>query len=75
MKSLEEQFNEEVECHNYCMKEAEKRMKKNDFIGASVFLENVQRSLKEMDKLQKEFADLSEGKVTIQVTQLGGRLQ
>lgn len=73
MKTLNEQFKDEVDCHNYCMKEAEKRMKKNDFIGASVFLENVQRSLKEMDKLQKEFADFSEGKVTITVQRLGGR--
>lgn len=73
MKSLEEQFKEEVDCHNYCMKEAEKRMKKNDFIGAAVFLENATRSLKEMDKLQKQKQDLETGKITITVQQLGGK--
>lgn len=75
MKSLQEQFKEEAECHNYCTGEAEKRIKQRDYIGAAVFLENASRSLKEMDKLQKDFADLSEGKITIQAIQLGGRLQ
>ena len=71
MKSLMERFKEEVRCHNYCMKEAEKRVKKKDYIGAAVFLENVTRSLREMEELKKEMEDSKNGKVTITVTQLG----
>lgn len=73
MNTLTDQFKEEARCHNYCSKEAEKRIKSKDFIGAAVFLENAVRSLKEMEKLQKQKQDLENGKITITVQQLGGR--
>lgn len=73
MKTLTDQFKEEANCHNYCSKEAEKRIKERDFIGAAVFLENAVRSLKEMDKLSRQKQNLDNGKVTITVQQLGGR--
>ncbi|HLR43066.1 MAG TPA: hypothetical protein VK067_07495 [Pseudogracilibacillus sp.] len=75
MKSLQESFKEEVECFNTLTKLAEKHLRKKSYGNAAVYLEDASKSLKEMDKLQKEFADLSEGKVTITVQQLGGRLQ
>lgn len=73
MKTLQAQFYEEVRCHDYCMKEAQKRIKKEDYIGAAVFYENVSRSLKEMAKIKQEMEDLRNGKVTITASVLRRR--
>ncbi len=73
MKTLREEFKKEADCHNYCTKEAEKRILQKDYIGAAVFLENSVRSLKEMDKLMKQKQDLESGKIPIKVQQMRGR--
>ncbi len=63
MKTLRERFKEEADCHNYCVKESDKRIKERDYIGAAVFMENAARSLKEMEKIKVEMEDLRNGKV------------
>lgn len=73
MRTLQYRFKEEVRCHDYCMKEARKRIDKEDYGGAAVFYENVARSLFEMSKIKQEMEDLQNGKVTITATILHGR--
>lgn len=44
----------EIGCFNYCLKESMKHFRKGDFKGASVYLDNADRSLKELEKLKEE---------------------
>lgn len=71
MKSIEEQMSDEIRCTNYCAEEANKRLEKDDYIGAAIFLENVTRSLRELDKLQKQREDLKNGKIRITASVVG----
>lgn len=71
MKTITEQMDDETRCANYCADEANKRIVNNDYIGAAIFLENVTRSLKELDKLQKQKEDLKNGKVSIAASVVG----
>lgn len=72
MRTLQYRFTEEARCHDYCMKEARKRIDKEDYGGAAVFYENVSRSLFEMSKIKQEMRDLQNGKVTITATDFRG---
>lgn len=71
MKSIEEQMSDEIRCTNYCAEEANKRLEKDDYIGAAIFLENVVRSLKELDSLQNEREDFKNGKIRITANVVG----
>lgn len=73
MKTLLEQYKEEISCHDHCIKLAARHTKQRNWKEAAIYLEDAAKSLKEMDRLREEKQDLEDGKITITVQQLRGK--